>query len=162
MRKLLITIVGAATLLVAVAATSSAGGGPRLEGAFKVTGTVKDNDFVPMIPPGTKVHDTFKFKSTCASGGCPKVKLTRDAGGRNVKSTLHRIKPGVYKGDEGPEPYACARPLGHSGHFTAKNTVKVTNSDHGLATQISGTSKVHFTGCTETFENVKFKGTLKP
>jgi hypothetical protein len=161
MRKLIISAAGAAVLLAAVAAVVSASGGPRLEGAFKVTGTVTDSDFTPPIPPGTTTHDTYKFNPTCASGGCPKVKLTRVSGGRNYKSTLNRIKPGVYKGPEGPFAYSCVNPPLDPGHFTGVNKINVTDSSHGHATKFKGTSKIKFTGCDETFENADVRGTLK-
>ena len=159
MRKAMIGagVVVLARMLVGVAA---AGGGPRLDGTFKVTGTVTGTD-INGLSPGAHNKDTFTFAATCPSGGCPKVKLTRDAGGRNVKSTLKRVKPGVYKGDEGPVAYTCVSPLGDPGSFTGNNKIKVTKTDHGKATAISGTSKIKFKGCDETFENTKIKGTLK-
>src|SRR5882672_9666549 len=107
MRKLMITTTLAGLLLAVVAVAGLAAVGPRLDGTFKVTGTVQDSDFVPPVPAGTKITDTYKFVATCGSGECAKVKLTRSSGGRNVKSTLKRVKPGVYKGNEGPAPYTC-------------------------------------------------------
>jgi hypothetical protein len=158
MRKLMITTTLAGLLLAAIAVAGLAAVGPRLDGTFNVTGTVQDSDFVPAVPPGTKITDTYKFVSTCGSGECAKVKLTRTSGGRNVKSTLKRLKPGVYKGKEGPAPYTCVAPIGNPGQFTGVNKVKVTKSSNGRATKFTGTSKIKFTGCTETFENSKVTG----
>jgi hypothetical protein len=146
-------------LLLAVVAVAMAGGGPRLNGTFDAAVTIQGNDIG--IPAGTKTTDTYVFKSTCKSGACAKVKLTRKAGGRNVKSTLKKTAPGVYKGTEGPEPYTCVKPLGAPGQFTGDHTIKVTKAKNGLATKISGTTAIHITGCTETYENVALKGKLK-
>jgi hypothetical protein len=159
MRKLVTAAAGAALLLVVVTGVGSASGGPRLDGSFNVTGTMQGDDIG--IPAGTNSTDTYTFKSTCGSGACAKVKLTRASGGRNVKSTLKKTAPGVYKGTEGPEPYTCVKPLGAPGQFTGDHTIKVTKSKNGLATQISGTTAIHITGCTETFENVALKGKIK-
>jgi hypothetical protein len=143
-----------------LAAISMAADDARLDGVFKVTGTVKSTD-INGLNPGDKSHDTYTFKPTCAHGPCDKIKLTRDSGGRNVKSTLKEKKPGVYKGTEGPVNYTCVSPLGDPGHFSGVNKIVITDSHHGKATAISGTSKITFTGCDETFENTKIKGTLK-
>ena len=159
MRKLIITAAGAALLLLAVAVAVQAGSGPRLNGSFNVTATIQDNDIG--IPAGTNTTDVYVFKSTCRSGACAKVGLIRKSGGRNVKSTLNKTAPGVYKGTEGPEPYTCVKPIGTPGQFTGDHKIKVTKSANGLATKISGTTAIHITGCTETFENVALKGKLK-
>jgi hypothetical protein len=158
MRKLVITAAGAALLLLAVT-VAGASGGPRLDGTFNVAATIQGNDIG--IPAGTNTTDTYKFKSTCGSGACAKVKLTRTSGGRNTKSTLKKTAPGVYKGTEGPAPYICVKPLGTPGLFTGDHTIKVTKSKDGLATKISGTTVIHITGCTETIENVSLKGKIK-
>jgi hypothetical protein len=159
MQKLTIGVAGAALLLVAMAGAVAANGGPRLEGKFNVTATIQGNDIG--IAPGTKTTDVYTFKSTCGSGACAKVKLTRKSGTRNVKSTLHQTAPGTYEGTEGPQPYTCVTPLGTPGQFTADHKIKVTKSQNGLAKNISGTTEVHITGCTETFEKVKLTGKLK-
>jgi hypothetical protein len=159
MRKLIIAATGAALLLLAAAAAVQAGGGPRLNGTFNVGATIQDNDIG--IPVGTGTTDVYSFKSTCKSGACSKVGLTRKSGARNVKSTLRKTAPGVYKGSEGPEPYTCVKPIGAPGQFTGDHKIKVTKSANGLATKISGTTAIHITGCTETFENVTFRGKLK-
>jgi hypothetical protein len=159
MRRLVMAAAGAAVLLVAVTGAVEASGGPRLDGTFNVTGKIQGNDIG--IPAGTVSTDTYKFKSTCGSGACAKVKLTRTSGGRNIKSTLKKIAPGVYKGTEGPAPYTCVKPLGAPGQFTGDHTIKVTKSKDGLATKIGGTTLIHITGCAETFENVSLSGKLK-
>ena len=159
MRKVMIATAGAAVLLAVFASMGSAGAGPQLKGSFDVTGTVKDSDYGPAVPPGTKTTDAYSFK--CASGSCAKVKLNRDAGGRHFKSTLHKTGSGRYKGTEGPEPYTCVDPLGDPGQFTATHTIKVTKAANGHATKFSGQIKVVITGCTETFENAEVKGKLK-
>jgi hypothetical protein len=159
MRKLAISIGVAVIGLALAVAVSSAADNARLDGQFKVTGTVKSTD-INGLNPGDKNHDTYTFKG-CDKAGCAKVQLTRDAGGRNVKSTLKKIKPGVYKGKEGPENYTCISPILNPGHFSGVNKIKITDSHKGKATEIAGTSKVTFTGCDETFENTKIKGTLK-
>ncbi|HEX7059432.1 MAG TPA: hypothetical protein VF176_06230 [Solirubrobacterales bacterium] len=159
MRKLITTAAAAALLLLAIAAAVQAAGGARLNGSFNVTATIQDNDIG--IPVGTDTTDVYVFKSTCKSGACSKVGLIRKSGGRNVKSTLHKTAPGVYKGTEGPEPYVCVKPIGAPGQFTGDHKIKVTKSANGLATKVSGTTAIHITGCTETFEDVALKGKLK-
>ncbi|MFL5901479.1 MAG: hypothetical protein ACJ75S_09830 [Solirubrobacterales bacterium] len=101
------------------------------------------------------------FKSTCGGkGGCAKVGLTRESGGRDVKSTLHKTAPGVYKGNEGPEPYICVNPIGAKGEFTGEHKITVTKSQKGRAKKISGKTVIHLTGCTETIEEVSLRGKL--
>lgn len=145
-------------LAVAVAALAQAGAGPRLNGSFRVTATILSNDIG--IPVGSVTTDTYVFKSTCRKGGCARVGLTRDAGERDVKSTLRRTAPGVYKGNEGPEPYVCVNPIGEKGEFTGEHKIKVTKARRGRATRISGKTVIHITGCTETIEEVKLRGKL--
>lgn len=159
MRKLIVVAAGAALMMMAMVGIGQAGSGPRLSGQFNVTATIEGNDIG--IPPGTVTTDVYAFKSTCGSGGCPKVGLTRKSGGRNLKSTLKKTAPGVYKGTEGPSAYTCVKPLGDPGQFTADHKIKVTKSANGRATKISGEIKIHITGCTETFENGKLTGKLK-
>jgi hypothetical protein len=159
MRKLTLAAVGGALLLIAVVSSGVASGGPRLDGSFKVTATILNNDIG--IPSGTVTSDVYAFKSTCGgSGGCAKVKLTRSSGGRNVKSTLRRTAPGVYEGTEGPELYTCVKPLGAAGQFTGEHKITVTKAKNGLAKKISGKTVIHITGCTETIEEVALKGKL--
>jgi hypothetical protein len=158
MRKLMIAVVGAALLLAAVASAKQASGGPRLDGSFKMTATILNNDIG--IPSGTVTTDVYAFKSTCGSGACAKVNLTRKSGGRNVKSTLKKTAPGVYKGTEGPAPYVCVNPLGAKGEFTGDHKITVTKAKNGLAKKVSGKTVIHITGCNETIEEVSLKGTL--
>ena len=142
-------------------AVSLAADDVRLTGTFKVAGTVTSTD-ITGLSPGDKTKDVYEFKPTCNHGVCDNVKLTRDRGSApDVKSTVKRIKPGVYKGTEGPEPYTCLSPFGDPGTFTGVNEIKITDSSHGKPTKISGTSKIKLHGCDETFENTSIKGTLK-
>lgn len=158
MRKLTVATVVAVLFAIAAASAVQAGSGPRLNGVFKMTATILNNDMG--IPSGTVTTDVYTFKSTCGSGGCPKVQLTRKSGNRNVKSSLHQTAPGVYKGNEGPQPYTCITPLGAAGQFTGQHTIKVTKVKNGLAQAISGKLVVHITGCKETVEEVALKGKL--
>ena len=161
MRRSVLSLVLAALFVVAVASALAKGAPPRLDGTFAVIGTIKGNDIG--IAPGTLGADVYKFKSTCGKGSCAKVKLTRKAGGREIKSTLHKTAPGVYEGTEGPAPYVCVNPLGGKGEFTGDHKIKVTRkSKAGLAKKISGTTVIHITGCTETFEEVSLQGKLAP
>jgi hypothetical protein len=75
-----------------------------------------------------------------------------------VKSTLRKTKPGVYEGNEGPEPYSCVSPIGKPGQFTAHHKIKVTKSKNGRATKIAGQTTIQITGCKETFEDVDLRG----
>jgi len=158
MRKLMVAAVGATLLLAAVASAKQASGGPRLDGSFRMTATILSNDIG--IPPGTVTTDVYVFKSTCKSGGCGSVGLTRESGGRDVKSTLKKQSPGVYKGNEGPEPYVCVKPLGEKGQFTGEHKITVTKTKNGRAQKVSGKTVIHITGCTETIEEVSLRGKL--
>jgi hypothetical protein len=159
MRKAMIAAAGVAVLLAMVTTVGEASNGPRLDGSFRMTATILGNDIG--IPVGTVTTDVYVFKSTCGgSGACAKVGLTREAGERDVKSTLHKTAPGVYKGTEGPEPYTCVKPPGAAGQFTGEHKITVTKSKNGLAKKISGKTVIHITGCTETLEEVKLKGKL--
>jgi hypothetical protein len=159
MRKPIAVAVGTALVLVVMAATVQAGKGPRLNGSFRMTATILSNDIG--IPPGTETTDVYAFKSTCGGkGSCAKVGLTREAGGRNIKSTLQRTSPTVYKGIEGPAPYICVKPIGTPGTFTGEHKVTVTKAVKGKATKISGKLVIHINGCTETIEEVSLRGKL--
>jgi hypothetical protein len=159
MRKAMITV-GITSLLVLVAATGGMeGSGPRLNGTFQVTATILGNDIG--IPAGTETTDVYVFKSTCGgTGGCAKVGLTRKSGNRNVKSTLSRSAPGVYKGTEGPEPYTCVSPIGNKGQFTGDHKITVTKAKNGKAKKITGKLVIHITGCDETVEEASLRGKL--
>jgi hypothetical protein len=159
MRRLTVALSLASLLALAVASLGAAGSGPRLNGTFEMTGKVGDNDIG--VPVGTETTDTYVFKSTCGgTGGCAKVTLTRKSGNRNVKSTLSRKAPGVYKGVEGPAPYVCVDPIGTKGQFTGSHKVTVTKAKKGKATKISDQLVIHITGCNETFEEGTMKGSL--
>jgi hypothetical protein len=158
MRKLTVAMAAAALLAVAATGVVQAGSGPRLNGTFKMTATILNNDIG--IPPGTVTADVYTFKSTCGSGGCPKVALTRKSGGRNVKSTLRMTAPGVYRGTESPQPYTCVNPIGTKGEFTGEHKITVTKAKNGLAQSVSGKTVIHITGCKETIEEVALKGKL--
>jgi len=161
MRRSIASLVVAALLTVAVASALAKGAPPRLDGKFRVTATIGANDIG--IPAGTVTTDEYVFKSTCPKGACAKVKLTRKSGGRNVKSTLKKTAPGVYKGTEGPEPYVCVNPIGKKGEFTGDHKITVTKkAKDGLAKKISGKLVIHITGCVETIEEVKLTGKLSP
>jgi hypothetical protein len=158
LRRLIVSFAVALALAAGVAVLAQAASGPRLNGSFKVTATILSNDIG--IPPGSVTSDVYVFKSTCRKGSCAKVGLTRESGGRDVKSTLHRTAPGVYKGNEGPEPYVCVNPIGAKGEFTGEHKIKVTKSRKGRATKISGKTVIHISGCVETIEEVTLRGKL--
>jgi hypothetical protein len=160
MRKSIASLVVAALLAVAVASALAKGASPRLDGSFRMTATILSNDIG--IKPGSVTTDVYVFKSTCGGkGGCAKVGLTRESGERDIKSSLHKTAPGVYKGTEGPEPYVCVNPIGKKGEFTGEHKITVTKkAKNGLAKKISGKLVIHITGCTETIEEVTLKGNL--
>jgi hypothetical protein len=159
MRKSSVLVIGMVLLVVAVASALAKSGGPRLDGSFKVTETIGVNDVG--LPAGTVSTDTYVFKSLCGKGACAKVTLTRKSGGRNVRSTLRKISPGVYEGTESPQPYTCVRPLGDKGQFSGTNKITVTRkSKDGLAKEFTGRLSVQITGCTEEIEEASLKGKL--
>jgi hypothetical protein len=159
MRKAMIAVGGIALLASMAASTGQAGSGPRLDGSFRMTATILSNDIG--IPSGTVTTDVYVFKSTCkGSGGCARVGLTRKSGERNIKSTLKRTAPGVYKGTEGPVPYTCVKPLGAAGQFTGEHKITVTKAKNGKARKVSGKLVIHITGCTETIEEASLRGNL--
>jgi hypothetical protein len=163
MRKRLIAVVGLVLPLVTIgAALAAPNAGPRLDGKFKMTATIGDNDIG--IPPGQVTTETYTFKAPCGHGTCTKVVLTRQHGGKKLKSTLKRTGPGVYKGTEGPEPYVCVNPLGAPGEFTGKHTVKVLpvklpdGRPAPKVKKITDNFVIYFKGCKETFEKVNLTG----
>jgi hypothetical protein len=161
MRKWVVAVVGVA--LIATAVTSAVAAGkqaePRLNGSFEMSAVILSNDIG--IPPGSETTETYAFKSSCGGkGACPKVGLTRDRDGSNVKSTLRRSGPGVYKGTEGPEPYVCVNPIGTPGTYTGDHKVTVLKSKNGKATRVKDKLVIHIDGCTETIEEVILKGKL--
>ena len=157
MRKFTLVLV---TLALAGAVTTSAvlaAGGPRLAGTFDVTGTVHANDFG--IPDGNTTPDVWKF-SGCRKAGCRRVKLDRDGGNQaHYKSTLTKVRKGVYKGTEGPYPYQCPNAPGAT--FTAKHTVRVTKTKNGKATAFSGKSIVRIANCMFSRVDYTLKGKLR-
>jgi hypothetical protein len=162
MRRRVIAALGVVVLSTAVASALAAKpkqAAPRLDGSFEMSAVILSNDIG--IPPGTETIETYAFKSTCRKGACTSVGLTRESGGRNVKSTLRQTKPGVYKGIEGPEPYVCVKPIGAPGTFTGEHKVTVTKKNKkGKATKVSDKLVIHIDGCTETIEEVVLKGKL--
>jgi hypothetical protein len=160
MRKWVTAVVGVALLATtatgAVAAKKQAE--PRLNGSFEMSAVILSNDIG--IPPGSATTETYAFKSTCKKGACSQVGLTRDYGGKNVKSTLRRTAPGTYKGTEGPEPYVCVNPIGTPGTFTGDHKVTVEKSKNGKATRVKDKLVIHIDGCTETIEETILKGKL--
>ena len=157
MRKLVLALAVAG--LLAVAPTVMAAVKARLAGTFDVTGTIKENDFG--IPPGTKTPDVWTFTG-CRRAGCKTVKVDRQGGATanaHYKSTLHKVRRGVYKGTEGPYPYDC--PGRDDAMFTAAHTVKITKAKNGKATVVGGSSKVKITNCGFTYVNYSLSGKLR-
>jgi hypothetical protein len=154
----MVATAAAMMLLVAVAGARQANSGPRLNGPFRMTATILGNDIG--IPAGSVTSDIYVFKSACVSGGCLNVGLTRESGGRDVRSTLRKTAPGAYKGNEGPEPYTCVKPPGEKGEFTGEHRITVTKAKDGRAQRVSGKTVIHISGCTETIEEVSLKGKL--
>jgi hypothetical protein len=155
-RKLFLALAVAGSLAV-MAPVVLAAGGPRIAGTFDVTGTIHANDFG--VADGTTTPDVWKF-SGCRKAGCRKVKLDRDGGNHaHYKSTLTKVRKGVYKGTEGPYPYSC--PNSPNATFTAKHTVRVTKTKDGKATAFSGKSNVKIANCPFTFVNYTLKGKLR-
>jgi hypothetical protein len=158
MKKLMFVAMAITLVLVAGASAKKASKAPRLDGSFRVTATIQNNDIG--IQPGSVTSDVYVFKSSCPKGACKTVGLTRESGERDVKSTLKRTAPRVYKGIEGPEPYVCINPIGAKGTFTGEHKITVTKAKKGKATRITGKTVIHISGCIETFEDVKLKGKL--
>jgi hypothetical protein len=152
-RKLFLALAVAGFLVMVPAAMAAIGA--RLAGTFDVTGTIKENDFG--IPPGTKTPDVWKFTG-CRRTGCRRVNVDRDGGNHaHYKSTLRKVRRGVYKGTEGPYPYDC--PDNAHSTFTAAHTVKITKAKDGKATVIGGNSKVKIANCGfASFVNYSLSG----
>jgi hypothetical protein len=157
-RRLIAVLVLVLSLVMIGAALAAPGTGPRLDGKFKMTATIENNDIG--IPPGTVTTETYVFKAPCGHGACSKVGLTRDYGGKKLKSTLRRTAPGVYKGTEGPEAYLCVNPIGAPGKFTGEHKVKVLPAKAANGKKITDKLVIHITGCKETIEEVSLTGKL--
>lgn len=161
MRRLVILVM-AVGMFAVLTSVVTAGGGPRLDGKFKVDATVKDNDF--RIPQGTVTKDVYRFRSPCDSGACKKVKLDRKGGSveHHYKSTLTKVSPGVYKGTEGPYPYTdCNVPGGENASFKANHKIEVTKARNGKAKKIGGKTDIEIDGCPfGSFVKYTLKGVL--
>jgi hypothetical protein len=141
-RKLLLALAVAGLLVAAPVAVALVKA--RIAGTYDVDATIQQNDFG--VPPGTKTSDVWKF-TKCRRAGCRTVKLDRQGGTSNAhyKSTLHKVRKGVYKGTEGPYPYSC--PTNGNATFTAANTVRLTKAKDGKATEWKGTEKTKIQNC---------------
>src|SRR3954463_3675132 len=131
----------------------------RIAGTYDVDATIQQNDLG--VPPGTKTADVWKF-TKCRRAGCKTVKVDRQGGTANAhyKSTMHKVRKGVYKGTEGPYPYQC--PNSPNATFTAANTVKLTKAKDGKATEWKGTEKVKVQNCSFLpFVNYTLVGKLR-
>ena len=143
-------------MLLGALASMAFAKGVALEGTFKVTATVGDNDFG--IDAGTKVKNTYTFK--CANDACTKVKMTRIDPGGTYKSTL-KLSGSTYSGTEGPYPYPSC-PDNNAATFTVDHKIKITEDDGDAATKISGTAATKIHDCDfATFVDYKIKGKLK-
>ena len=160
MRRLMLLVLATA-VFTALTSVVTAGGGPRLAGKFNVDATIKGNDF--QIPQGTVTKDVYRFKSPCDEGACKTVKLDRKGGSveHHYKSTLKKDSPGVYKGTEGPFPYACDVQGAQNPTFKAKHTIEVTKAANGKAKKIGGKTNVEIDGCPAgSFVKYTLKGVL--
>jgi hypothetical protein len=99
--------VAGALALVGLVATPAAGGAgllasARLQGVFAMAGRITDAVNAGGEHPGEAVRRTWTFTSTCPSGACPTVALTRTRSRTNParvdQLVLHRRSPGFYSG----------------------------------------------------------------
>jgi hypothetical protein len=157
-RKLFLAV-AVAGFLVAVVPVALAAVKARIAGTYDIDATFQQNDFG--VPAGTKTTDVWKF-TKCRKAGCKTVKLDRQGGTANAhyKSTLHRVRKGVYKGTEGPYPYKC--PGTNNATFTAANTVRLTKAKDGKATEFKGTEKTKIQNCSlVSYVNYALVGKLR-
>jgi hypothetical protein len=98
------SVIAAATVLVAGAATSASAGPleeARWQGTFDVTQTYKVDELNPDVV-GESDKRVHTIKSTCSgTKACGKVKFSRVAGdGTKYTYALKRTEPGTYKGSD--------------------------------------------------------------
>jgi hypothetical protein len=123
----------AALVLVALAGTAAARADApvdaRLDGTFRMKGTITRADHVRGEHEGQTVRRNWEFTSKCEVGACDSVVLHRHRGAKRVdRLVLDRKDPGVYSG-KGKFffPIRCAgRVHKHGGEARVRIDVKVT------------------------------------
>jgi hypothetical protein len=154
-------------LTIAAGLTALAGAGfaraadpvdARLDGQFKMTGTITRAEHVRGEHKGQTVKRTWKFDSKCAAGPCDSVVLHRErSAGKVDRLVLDRDGPGEYSGTNRFHfPIRCAgRVHKRGGEAVAKIAVKVTSATlvdgQLVASRVSGTysnpKRVNHTQC---------------
>jgi hypothetical protein len=137
---LLILAAAAAAAALPVASVADVVDG-RLDGEFRMKGTITRAERVRGEHEGDHVTRTWLFTSNCDSGPCDQVILHRHRGEKRVdRVVLGRIATGEYYGkNKFHFPIRCAgRVYEHGGEARATIDVKVTAVDaDGVATAVT-------------------------
>lgn len=151
---LLAALAGASAALASAPPSAPAAAPPglaqvaRLQGAFTAAGTVIRAVNVPGEYRGQRVTRTWSFVSSCPSGACPTVTLTRQRGSGFDRLRLHRRHPGYYTGAGTFTVSAqCAGRVYNAGE-RARYTITLT-----VTSAVASGSAVSATGFTATYRN---------
>jgi hypothetical protein len=132
---------------------------PRVSGRFAVRLRIKGAGGVYGGRKGAVVHRTYGFDPTCSGSRCPTIHLVRRGQRGHFRSTLDRVRTGVYRGVERFGGGLCDNGLRFHSRAPIKVVAKRLRGDR--ATRIKGKVKVLVGGCAHGRERAPFKGRLK-
>lgn len=168
---LLVTVAAAASVPVLSAAADTVDG--RLDGEFRMKGTITSAVRVKGEHEGDKVTRTWLFASKCDQGPCDEVILHRHRGKKRVdRVVLDRKEAGRYVGkNKFHFPIRCAgRVHEHGGEARVRIEVTVTEANaDGLATAVKAKydnpRRVNHTQCGDDedlgHDSARYTGTLR-
>ena len=132
---------------------------PRLGGRFAVRLNIKGAGGVYGHRKGKVVHRSYSFDPSCDGSRCPSVHLVRRGQRGHFRSTLRRVRLGVYRGLERFGGGVCDDGLRFHSRAPIKIATKRVRGDR--ATRIKGKMKVVANGCIHGRERAPLRGHLK-
>lgn len=157
MRPAVIVLSCLALLVPALGSPSpSFADGPRLEGKFRITGTIVQSS---NGSSGEVRGRTYAFHAPCPSGPCRKLVLRRSGpGGQHYRSILRKAGNG-YKGKEKSK----VRCSGETVKQKARFRFNIRAAEQGIATAITGSARFKAECPGEDFsQKVILYGELRP
>ncbi len=147
----------------------------RLQGFYGLSGRVTTAVGVPGEHRGDKIARVWVLTSSCPRGGCGAVTLTRQRAAGSDTLTLHRARPGYYRGQGAfLAPARCHKTMYRKGlrvPFTITLTVTAVAAQPDgtvLATRFTaGYRNVRRIGLTRCFsppsyDSARYAGTSEP
>jgi hypothetical protein len=132
---------------------------PRVSGRYAVRLKVKGAGGVYGRRKGKVVHRTYRFDPVCEGARCSSVHLVRRGQRGHFRSTLRRVRLGVYRGVESFGGGLCDDGLRFKSRAPIKVAAKRVRGDR--ATRIKGKMKVVVNGCAHGRERAPLRGRLK-